>query len=34
VHDVRNGLFPGPEHSSRIDSAELAAALSNIDQTT
>jgi len=34
VHDVRNGLFPGPEHSSRIDSAELAAALSNIDQAT
>jgi 3-methyl-2-oxobutanoate hydroxymethyltransferase len=34
AHDVRNGLFPGPEHSSRIDPAELAAALSNIDQAT
>jgi len=34
AHDVRNGTFPGPEHSSRMDPAELAAALSNIDQTT
>ncbi|WP_322823130.1 3-methyl-2-oxobutanoate hydroxymethyltransferase [Chloroflexus sp.] len=32
--DVRNGAFPGPEHSSRMDPAELAAALGSEGQAT
>lgn len=32
--DVRNGTFPGPEHSSRMDPAELAAALGSEGQAT
>jgi 3-methyl-2-oxobutanoate hydroxymethyltransferase len=33
VHDVRTGTFPGPEHSSRMDPTELAAALGNLDES-
>ncbi|MEF3273161.1 MAG: 3-methyl-2-oxobutanoate hydroxymethyltransferase [Chloroflexus sp.] len=31
VNEVRNGVFPGPEHSSRMDPAELIAALADTD---
>ncbi|GIV87880.1 MAG: 3-methyl-2-oxobutanoate hydroxymethyltransferase [Chloroflexus sp.] len=33
MHDVRTGTFPGPEHSSRMDPTELAAALGNLEES-
>ncbi len=34
ANDVRAGAFPGPEHSSRMDADELAAALRQFDAGT